>query len=55
MKEINKKNNCFLTCHQLASTQSQGDSGGDDSSKENKENSANGDESNNAVKTKKGL
>ena len=30
------------------------DSGGDDSSKENKENTANGDESNNAVKSKKG-
>ncbi|CAL1538751.1 unnamed protein product [Lymnaea stagnalis] len=34
--------------------QLQSDSGGDDSSKENKENSMNGDESNNAVKTKKG-
>ncbi|KAH9514007.1 La ribonucleoprotein domain member 1 [Bulinus truncatus] len=34
--------------------QLQSDSGGDDSSKENKESSVNGDESNNAVKTKKG-
>ncbi|XP_055894298.1 la-related protein 1B-like isoform X3 [Biomphalaria glabrata] len=33
--------------------QLQSDSGGDDSSKENKESSVNGDESNNAVKTKK--
>ncbi|XP_035827497.1 la-related protein 1B isoform X2 [Aplysia californica] len=39
---------------QVAAAQSQADSGGDDSSKENKENTANGDESNNAVKSKKG-
>ncbi|KAK3794871.1 hypothetical protein RRG08_001022 [Elysia crispata] len=37
-----------------AQAQSQNDSGGDDSSKENKEGPLNGDESNNAVKSKKG-